>query len=154
MKLGFSKPWPEAMQLITGQPNMSAEALLTYFKPLTQWLITKNAENSDSLGWSEYTWRPPATGTEILCNRSHSDTRAHAGLRNNDGGGGGNEFANMRVSLYTVSAKELVPQGRDCGHGIDETRLEILIPTAFQIIPFDQGKSPINSTMHSQPGAV
>uniref|UniRef100_A0A8C6VKL6 Angiotensin-converting enzyme n=1 Tax=Naja naja TaxID=35670 RepID=A0A8C6VKL6_NAJNA len=58
LKLGFSRPWPEVMQNITGQPNMSAEALLTYFEPLTKWLIEKNRENNETLGWPEYTWQP------------------------------------------------------------------------------------------------
>ncbi|XP_061444219.1 angiotensin-converting enzyme [Rhineura floridana] len=58
MTLGYSKPWPEAMQLITGQPNMSAEALLTYFQPLTDWLIKENKQNGDTVGWPEYTWMP------------------------------------------------------------------------------------------------
>ncbi|XP_054851332.1 angiotensin-converting enzyme [Eublepharis macularius] len=60
LKLGYSKPWPEAMQLITGQPNMSAEALLTYFQPLTNWLIKENEKNTESLGWPEYSWIPYA----------------------------------------------------------------------------------------------
>ncbi|XP_074835263.1 angiotensin-converting enzyme [Carettochelys insculpta] len=58
MKLGYSKPWPEAMQLITGQPNMSADALMTYFKPLTDWLIAENAKTGETLGWPEYNWTP------------------------------------------------------------------------------------------------
>lgn len=65
LELGFSKPWPEAMQMITGQPNMSAEALLTYFQPLTNWLINENLKNKDNLGWPEYTWTPYA-GTESI----------------------------------------------------------------------------------------
>lgn len=60
MKLGFSKPWPEAMQLITGQPNMSAEALMSYFEPLMTWLVKKNTENGEVLGWPEYSWTPYA----------------------------------------------------------------------------------------------
>uniref|UniRef100_A0A8C3XMN8 Angiotensin-converting enzyme n=1 Tax=Chelydra serpentina TaxID=8475 RepID=A0A8C3XMN8_CHESE len=60
MKLGYSKPWPEAMQLITGQPNMSADALMTYFKPLTDWLAAENAKNGETLGWPEYNWTPYA----------------------------------------------------------------------------------------------
>uniref|UniRef100_A0A8C3L470 Angiotensin-converting enzyme n=1 Tax=Chrysolophus pictus TaxID=9089 RepID=A0A8C3L470_CHRPC len=58
MKLGFSKPWPEAMQLITGQPNMSAEALMSYFEPLTTWLVKENTKNGEVLGWPEYSWTP------------------------------------------------------------------------------------------------
>lgn len=56
MKLGFSKPWPEAMNLITEQPNMSARALLEYFQPLTEWLEKQNKE--ETLGWPEYDWMP------------------------------------------------------------------------------------------------
>ncbi|XP_043911144.1 angiotensin-converting enzyme [Protopterus annectens] len=56
MKLGFSKPWPDAMALITGQPNMSAQALLKYFQPLTEWLQKQNKE--ETLGWPDYDWMP------------------------------------------------------------------------------------------------
>ncbi|NXA93401.1 ACE enzyme, partial [Melanocharis versteri] len=58
LKLGFSKPWPEAMQHITGQPNMSAEALLSYFEPLMAWLEEENQKNGEVLGWPEYSWTP------------------------------------------------------------------------------------------------
>lgn len=62
MKLGYSKPWPEAMKLITGQPNMSASAMMNYFKPLTEWLVTENRRHGETLGWPEYNWTPN-TGT-------------------------------------------------------------------------------------------
>ncbi|NXO70473.1 ACE enzyme, partial [Phainopepla nitens] len=58
LKLGFSKPWPEAMQLITGQSNMSAEALMSYFEPLMTWLEKENEKNGEVLGWPEYSWTP------------------------------------------------------------------------------------------------
>nr|XP_015217378.1 PREDICTED: angiotensin-converting enzyme isoform X1 [Lepisosteus oculatus] len=67
MQLGFSKPWPEAMTLITGQPNMSAQALLKYFEPLITWLEKENKKNGDILGWPEYDWVPvsgPEKGPE------------------------------------------------------------------------------------------
>ncbi|KAK7919785.1 hypothetical protein WMY93_011069 [Mugilogobius chulae] len=60
MKLGFSKPWPEAMAMITGQPKMSALPLMEYFQPLIDWLETENAKNGDVLGWPEYDWKPYA----------------------------------------------------------------------------------------------
>ncbi|MEE6525792.1 hypothetical protein FKM82_026042 [Ascaphus truei] len=60
MKLGISKPWPVAMEMITGQRTMSAHALLDYFKPLTDWLIEQNAKNGDNIGWPEYNWMPAA----------------------------------------------------------------------------------------------
>lgn len=58
MKLGYSKPWPDVMEVITGQRNMSAHALLKYFEPLTNWLIEQNNKNQETLGWPEYNWSP------------------------------------------------------------------------------------------------
>ena len=58
MKLGSSRPWPEAMRLITGQPNMSAAAMMTYFKPLLDWLVTENGRHGEKLGWPQYNWTP------------------------------------------------------------------------------------------------
>ncbi|CAI9581972.1 unnamed protein product [Staurois parvus] len=58
MKLGYSKPWPDVMKVITGQRNMSAHALLKYFEPLTTWLIEQNTKNGETLGWPEYGWSP------------------------------------------------------------------------------------------------
>ncbi|BFZ00903.1 hypothetical protein BsWGS_03942 [Bradybaena similaris] len=48
LKLGASKPWPEAMKQITGQEKMNAEPLLEYFKPLLDFL---RAENGNDYGW-------------------------------------------------------------------------------------------------------
>uniref|UniRef100_A0A8C5KSE9 Angiotensin-converting enzyme n=1 Tax=Jaculus jaculus TaxID=51337 RepID=A0A8C5KSE9_JACJA len=64
MKLGFSKPWPEAMKLITGQPNMSASAIMSYFKPLMNWLLTENGRHKETLGWPQYTWTPYSARSE------------------------------------------------------------------------------------------
>ncbi|XP_072270719.1 angiotensin-converting enzyme [Pyxicephalus adspersus] len=58
MKLGYSKPWPDVMEVITGQRNMSAHALLKYFEPLTNWLIEQNTKNGETIGWPEYNWSP------------------------------------------------------------------------------------------------
>ncbi|XP_019379146.1 PREDICTED: angiotensin-converting enzyme isoform X3 [Gavialis gangeticus] len=68
LKLGFSKPWPEAMQLITGQPNMSADALMMYFEPLMTWLVDANKKNGDILGWSDYDWTPYTARTDSTIN--------------------------------------------------------------------------------------
>ena len=62
MKLGFSKPWPEAMTMITGEPKMSAQPLMQYFKPLIDWLEEENNKNNDIRGWPEYAWKPSSTG--------------------------------------------------------------------------------------------
>ncbi|KAL6095238.1 ace [Pungitius sinensis] len=58
MKLGFSRPWPEAMAMITGQPRMSAQPLMQYFQPLIQWLEEENNKNNDVRGWPDYDWKP------------------------------------------------------------------------------------------------
>ncbi|XP_075033464.1 angiotensin-converting enzyme [Mixophyes fleayi] len=58
MRLGNSKPWPDVMETITGQRNMSAHALLEYFKPLTDWLVEQNTKNGETIGWPEYDWSP------------------------------------------------------------------------------------------------
>ena len=51
LSLGSSKPWQQAMQQITNQTQMSAQALKTYFQPLTTWLSNYNHHNCDCYGW-------------------------------------------------------------------------------------------------------
>ncbi|XP_041371786.1 uncharacterized protein LOC121385251 [Gigantopelta aegis] len=51
LSLGSSKPWPEVMEIMTGQRQMDAGALLEYFKPLTDWLKDRNA--LEKHGWSD-----------------------------------------------------------------------------------------------------
>ncbi|XP_068118779.1 angiotensin-converting enzyme isoform X1 [Hyperolius riggenbachi] len=58
MRIGNSKPWPDVMEAITGQRNMSAHALMKYFEPLTKWLEAENNKNKETLGWPEYNWSP------------------------------------------------------------------------------------------------
>lgn len=53
MKLGASKPWPDALEVMTGQRNMDASAILEYFKPLEDWLIIKNKELGVNIGWDD-----------------------------------------------------------------------------------------------------
>jgi peptidyl-dipeptidase A len=42
LKLGQSKPWPEAMKAITNQTKMDVSAILEYFAPLIDWLKEQN----------------------------------------------------------------------------------------------------------------
>ncbi|KAA0725565.1 Angiotensin-converting enzyme [Triplophysa tibetana] len=65
MKLGSSKPWPEAMTLITGQPKMSVQPLMEYFQPLIEWLEAENKKNNEVLGWPEYDWTPYKSVTVV-----------------------------------------------------------------------------------------
>ncbi|XP_072179538.1 angiotensin-converting enzyme-like [Diadema setosum] len=53
LRLGKSKPWPDAMEVITGQREMSADAILEYFQPLMEWLERTNAENGEVIGWPQ-----------------------------------------------------------------------------------------------------
>jgi peptidyl-dipeptidase A len=38
LSLGQSKPWPEALDTLTGSKQMDATAILDYFAPLSKWL--------------------------------------------------------------------------------------------------------------------
>jgi len=42
LEMGKSKPWPEALQAITGETRMDGGALLDYFAPLQKWLDEEN----------------------------------------------------------------------------------------------------------------
>ena len=66
MKLGFSKPWPEAMFDITGEKSMSAKPLMEYFAPLITWLEQENQKNGEVMGWPEYNWTPPSKSPPAL----------------------------------------------------------------------------------------
>ncbi|CAL1546901.1 unnamed protein product [Lymnaea stagnalis] len=66
LSLGASKPWPEAMKTITGQPKMDAGPLLEYFRPLYDFL---REENKNDYGWdqecpSAERGKAPAEGTK------------------------------------------------------------------------------------------
>lgn len=51
LSMGSSRPWPDAMQALTGQRRMSAQPLLNYFQPLTNWLEEENRRNKEMIGW-------------------------------------------------------------------------------------------------------
>lgn len=52
LELGRSKPWPDALQQLTGRRDITAEALLEYFQPLHTWLKDYNARHGVPVGWS------------------------------------------------------------------------------------------------------
>ncbi|XP_037666445.1 angiotensin-converting enzyme-like protein Ace3 [Choloepus didactylus] len=54
LKLGSSKPWPEVLKNLTGQSEMSTKAFVSYFKPLTNWLVTENVRRGETLGWPDF----------------------------------------------------------------------------------------------------
>jgi len=49
LALGASKPWPEALEALTGETKMDANALIEYFAPLQAWLAEQN--QGQSCGW-------------------------------------------------------------------------------------------------------
>jgi peptidyl-dipeptidase A len=49
LELGASRPWPEALQVLSGESKMAATAILDYFAPLKAWLDAQNA--NAALGW-------------------------------------------------------------------------------------------------------
>ena len=42
LEMGQSKPWPDALEVLTGQREIDAGALLEYFAPLQKWLDEQN----------------------------------------------------------------------------------------------------------------
>ena len=42
LEMGQSRPWPEALEALTGEKQMDATAILDYFAPLKQWLDEQN----------------------------------------------------------------------------------------------------------------
>jgi peptidyl-dipeptidase A len=49
MEMGRSRPWPEALEVLAGSPDMDAGAILDYFAPLQAWLEEQNADRQ--CGW-------------------------------------------------------------------------------------------------------
>lgn len=46
LELGASKHWSYALEKFTGETEVSAEAILKYFQPLSDWLDKQNLKNS------------------------------------------------------------------------------------------------------------
>jgi peptidyl-dipeptidase A len=49
LAMGLSRPWPDALEALTGQRQMDATAILEYFAPLQKWLDEQNA--GQPVGW-------------------------------------------------------------------------------------------------------
>ena len=49
LEMGLSKPWPDAMEALTGQRHADASAILDYFAPLKKWLDEQN--KGMKVGW-------------------------------------------------------------------------------------------------------
>ncbi|ENN80010.1 hypothetical protein YQE_03557, partial [Dendroctonus ponderosae] len=51
LAMGSSRPWPDALELITGQSTMDATGTLDFFKPLHKWLEAENQKINATIGW-------------------------------------------------------------------------------------------------------
>jgi peptidyl-dipeptidase A len=49
LKMGASRPWPDALEALTGQREMDASAMAEYFAPLKAWLDEQN--KGKPVGW-------------------------------------------------------------------------------------------------------
>lgn len=49
LEMGMSKPWPVALEVLTGSREMDATAILDYFAPLKEWLDVQN--EGRQCGW-------------------------------------------------------------------------------------------------------
>jgi len=49
LEMGMSKPWPDALETVTGSRDMDATAILDYFAPLKTWLDEQNSNRQ--CGW-------------------------------------------------------------------------------------------------------
>jgi peptidyl-dipeptidase A len=49
LAMGVSRPWPDALEAVTGERKMDATAMLDYFAPLQKWLDEQN--KGQTPGW-------------------------------------------------------------------------------------------------------
>jgi peptidyl-dipeptidase A len=49
LEMGQSKPWPDALEAISGERDLDASAILEYYAPLKKWLDEQNAGTPS--GW-------------------------------------------------------------------------------------------------------
>jgi peptidyl-dipeptidase A len=50
MAMGASRPWPDALEVLTGQRQMDASAMADYYAPLKKWLDEQSAGHN--VGWN------------------------------------------------------------------------------------------------------
>jgi peptidyl-dipeptidase A len=49
LRMGSSKPWPDALEAFTGERTLDASAVADYFAPLDRWLTDQN--KGEKCGW-------------------------------------------------------------------------------------------------------
>ena len=50
LEMGRSRPWPDALEALTGERQMDATAIIDYFKPLKEWLDAQAAAEKPAAG--------------------------------------------------------------------------------------------------------
>ena len=60
LRLGGSRPWKEAMEVMTGEPKMDTDAIREYFAPLELWLRAENKKSGVTVGWEH-------SDDEVMC---------------------------------------------------------------------------------------
>lgn len=53
LEAGRSKPWPKILKAITGERELSANAINEYFAPLFQWLVAYRNRHGYPVGWAQ-----------------------------------------------------------------------------------------------------
>ena len=54
LKMGKSKPWPEALKKLTGSETLDVGALTEYFEPLRKWVVEQRKEIGYAApGWDD-----------------------------------------------------------------------------------------------------
>lgn len=51
LEMGRSKPWPKALETMTGSSQIDVGPLKEYFRPLRSWLVKERCDNKYSIGW-------------------------------------------------------------------------------------------------------
>ena len=51
LSMGKSKPWPFALEKMTGTQKMSVAPLKEYFQPLQEWLVKERCSKGYKIGW-------------------------------------------------------------------------------------------------------
>ena len=51
MKLGSTKHWRDAMELVTKERKLNGKAIMEYYEPLYHWLKEENKRNGVPVGW-------------------------------------------------------------------------------------------------------
>lgn len=51
LSMGSSEPWPNVLEMLDGETELTSDAILEYFQPLYRWLKTENRLRQYPIGW-------------------------------------------------------------------------------------------------------